>query len=152
MQRILINKFFFQCFLCLLSFYFVYIMGQISIYLSDHLALMCTPAKSLLNIWSKYMPNQSLKQTPADSAVCVLYEPNFLLKSRFREMSCISVLCLCPWCKDSQRYPRNLFEAIMWKILSFFSELKVFTIMIISIWVPKVELRKSFLCRAHNRK
>ena len=31
---------------------------------------------------------RSLKQqTPADPAVCVLYEPNFLFESRFRGMS-----------------------------------------------------------------
>ena len=39
--------------------------------------------------------NRSLKQTPADPAVCVLYEPHFLLETRFHEMSWLSVY-LCP--------------------------------------------------------
>ena len=37
------------------------------------------------------MAESKLKQTPADLPVCVLYEPHFLLESRFCEMSWLSV-------------------------------------------------------------
>ena len=59
--RIFENKLFYQCFLCLL--FLKHFLGEISIYLSDHLVLVCTPAKCPPNIRSKYMPKRSLKQT-----------------------------------------------------------------------------------------
>ena len=37
------------------------------------------------------MQKSKFKQNPADSAVFVLYEPHFLLESKFREMSWLSV-------------------------------------------------------------
>ena len=42
------------------------------------------------------MQKSKFKQNPADSAVFVLYEPHFLLESKFREMSWLSVY-LCLW-------------------------------------------------------
>ena len=50
--------------------FWLHFRGEISFYLSDHLVLMCTPTKCLLNICQ----NRSFKQTPADRSVCLLYE------------------------------------------------------------------------------
>ena len=70
----------------------LHFIGIISIYLSDHLVYWCVRRP---NVYLMFDPiicqNRSLKQTPAGSAVCVLYEPHFLLESRFREMSWLSV-------------------------------------------------------------
>ena len=65
--------------------------GIISIYLSDHLVYWCVRRQNVLIFDPIICQNRSLKQTPAGSAVCVLYEPHFLLESRFREMSWLSV-------------------------------------------------------------
>ena len=94
---------------------------KISIFLSDYLVLMGTPAKCLLNIWSKYMQKSKFKTKPADPApaVYVLYEPHFLLESRFREMSWLSVyLCLWLICKMVFKEPVNWQDMLVYSVNS----------------------------------
>ena len=62
-----------KVFFPVLSLFFVYILGL-----------------KYLNIWSKYMPKSKFKTNP--SRLCVLYQPHFLLESRFREILCLSML------------------------------------------------------------
>ena len=72
---------------------FIYILGG----KCQSLRLMRTPAKFLLNTCQ----NRNLKQTPADPAICVLYEPHFLLQSRICEIRWLSVyICLCVLSRD----------------------------------------------------
>ena len=44
------------------------------------------------------MPKSKFKQTPVDSAVCVVYEPHFFLESRSRVLIWLSVY-FCLWLK-----------------------------------------------------
>ena len=71
---------------------FFYFLGGGKKAICQIVIMMSTPAKCRLNIYGlNICQDQSLKQTPSDSAVCVLYEPHFLLESKFREMSWLSV-------------------------------------------------------------